>query len=136
MTAPLPWSIKPALLNTAINQGHATGPTHPKAATRQSSSPREARGRPTFRYRSVQKMLAGVTRRPRTGSERYTAEAVCRQRCSRSHTGMAAPVATGAPPPLLGAGELPGLSKALPGLSALPPEVLAGAREVVFVTRT
>lgn len=50
---------------------------------------------PTFRYRSVQKMLAAVTRRPRTGSERYTAEPLCRQLCSRSHSGMAPGVARG-----------------------------------------
>ena len=44
---------------------------------------------PTFRYRSVQKMLAAVTLRPRTGSERYTAAPLCRQLYSRSHSGMA-----------------------------------------------
>lgn len=84
------------------------------------------RGRPTFRYWSAQKMLAGVTRTPRNGSERYTAEPVCRQLYSRSHTGMAAPVATGAPPPLLRPGELPVLSANTSAPPALPRKALAG----------
>lgn len=44
----------------------------------------------------MQKMLAAVTRTPGTGSERKTAEPLCRQLCPRSHTGMA-PTAPAAP---------------------------------------
>lgn len=44
----------------------------------------------------MQKMLAAVTRTPGTGSERKTAEPLCRQLCPLSHTGMA-PTAPAAP---------------------------------------
>lgn len=74
------------LLSRVTEQPRGRGPARQDA--------REASGPPTFRYRSLQKMLAGVARAPRKGSERYTAVRVWRQLCSRSHTGMAAAART------------------------------------------